>query len=127
MEGDNFIVDVEGKSDGPITVPLREILELNQSHIFAHDVKGDIVLEDSLVFATKGHSEKAKLLEMAFKLAPVVRDLDFDADDCFEKQVKAIMVIRSCLDFIANNVGTEKTMHADRATTGSVGKLSLQG
>jgi len=40
-------------------------------------VKGDIVLEDSLVFNTKGIKEKAKLLEMAFKLAPLVEQLDF--------------------------------------------------
>ena len=84
-EGANFLVEVDGKTDGPLSVPIRETLELNQAHVFSYDVKGDIVLEDSLVFATKGKSEKAKLLEMTFKLAPLVKTIDFcgDADDCF--------------------------------------------
>lgn len=67
-----FQVEVDGKEDGPISVPVAETLELNQAHVFAHDVKGDLVLEDSLIFATKGKSEKAKLIEMAFKLAPLM-------------------------------------------------------
>ena len=64
---------------------------------------------------------------MAFKLAPIVNSLDFKSQDCFDKQLEAIRMIRSCLDFIANNVGHEKIMHANRATTGHVGKLSLLG
>lgn len=128
-DGPNFLVEVEGKTDGPLSVPIRETLELNQAHVFTYDVKGDIVLEDSLVYATKGKSEKAKLLEMTFKLAPLVKTMDFEGsdDDCYEKQLKAIRIIRSCLNFIANNVGDQKIMHADRATTGHVGKLSLRG
>ena len=126
-ETKSFIVEVDGKDDGPLKVPIKETLELNQPHRFALDVKGDIVLEDSLIFATKGKAEKAKLIEMALKLAPLVRTLDFNAPDCFQKQLEAIKIIRGCLDFIANNVGTEKIMHADRATTGNVGKLSLHG
>ena len=90
-------------------------------------MKGDIVLEDSLIFATKGNSEKAKLIEMAFKLAPIIEKLDFTAPDCYDKQIEAIKVIRNCLDFIANNVGDNKIMHVDRAVTGNVGKLSLRG
>ena len=90
-------------------------------------MKGDIVLEDSLIFATKGNSEKAKLIEMAFKLAPIIEKLDFTAPDCYDRQIEAIKVIRNCLDFIANNVGDDKIMHVDRAVTGNVGKLSLRG
>ena len=90
-------------------------------------MKGDIILEDSLIFATKGNSEKAKLIEMAFKLAPIIEKLDFTAPDCYDRQIEAIKVIRNCLDFIANNVGDDKIMHVDRAVTGNVGKLSLRG
>jgi len=90
-------------------------------------VKGDIILEDSLIFATKGHAEKAKLIEMAFKLAPIVANLDSNAPDCFDKQLACLRTIRGCLDYIANNVGEEKIMHAHRATTGTVGKISLRG
>ena len=90
-------------------------------------MKGDIVLEDSLIFATKGNSEKAKLIEMAFKLAPIIEKLDFTAPDCYDRQIEAIKVMRNCLDFIANNVGDDKIMHVDRAVTGNVGKLSLRG
>ena len=90
-------------------------------------MKGDIVFEDALVFATKGKSEKAKLIEMALKLAPIVKKLDFTAPDCYDRRIEAIKVIRNCLDFIANNVGNDKIMHADRAVTGHVGKLSLRG
>ena len=90
-------------------------------------MKGDIVLEDSLIFATKGNSEKAKLIEMAFKLAPIIEKLDFTAPDCYDRQIEAIKIMRNCLDFIANNVGDDKIMHVDRAVTGNVGKLSLRG
>jgi len=78
-------VQLDGKDDGPLEVPLQETMELNQPHVFAYDVKDDIVLEDALVFATKGNAEKAKLIEMAIKLAPIVAKLDFRAPDCFEK------------------------------------------
>ena len=125
-DGGDFVVELQG-SEKPIKVPVVETLEMNQPHVFALDVKGDIVFEDALVFATKGNAEKAKLIEMAFKLAPLVERLDFTAPDCFEVQCEAIKAIRSCLDFIANNVGEEKIMHADRATTGHVGRLSLRG
>ena len=103
-DGINFVVELKG-SKQPIKVPVTETLEMNQPHVFALDVKGDIVLEDALVFATKGYTEKAKLIEMAIKLAPVVKKLDFKEPECFEVQKEAIKLIRSCLDFIANNVG----------------------
>ena len=124
----HFTVSVRGASD-LIKVPVEETLQLNQPHIFAKDVNGDIVLEDSLLFGVKSHSAKAKLLEMAIKLAPLVEELDFrgDADAIYDVQIRAIKVIRSCCDFIANNVGTEKIMHPDRATTGTVGRISLKG
>ena len=100
---------------------------MNQPHEFSYDVKGDILFEDNLIFDTKGKAEKAKLIEMAIKLAPIIATLDFTAPDCIDKQVAAIKVIRRCLNFIANNVGNEKIMHSERATTGTVGKLSLRG
>ena len=53
-------------------MPINETLELNQPHVFAYDVVGNLILEDSLVFNIRGHAEKAKLLEMAFKLKPIV-------------------------------------------------------
>ena len=75
-------MEVDGASKH-LEVPISETLELNQPHVFAIDVKGDIILEDSLVFATKGQSEKAKLLEMTLKLEPVMRKLDFNDPSCF--------------------------------------------
>lgn len=109
-------------------VPVDETLLLNQPHRFDTDVNGNIILEDSLIFNIKGHSEKVKLMEMAYKLAPIAAKLDFtQPEEAFKLQVKAIHVIRDCLDFIANNVGDEKIMHKDRPTTGTVGKISLHG
>ena len=52
--------------------------------MFAFDVKGDIILEDGLVFGCKGNSEKAKLIEMSLKLAPLVERLDFTKPDVFK-------------------------------------------
>ena len=109
-------------------MPVSETVLLNQPHIFARDVTGDILLEDSLLFGVKGNDSKAKLLEMSFKLAPLIERLDFrDPEGAYQVQVEAIKVVRSCLDFIANNVGKEKIMHPDRAVTGTVGKISLKG
>ena len=122
-----LFVELDGKDDGPLEVPLAETMLFNQPHEFSYDVKGDIEMEDKLVFSTKGHPEKAKLIEMSLKLAPIVATLDFTAPDCFEKQLAALKIIRGCLDFIANNVGDQKIMHAERATTGTVGKVSLRG
>lgn len=73
---DKFVVEVKGRQE-PILVSMEETLQLNQPHLFSFDVKGDIVLEDSLIFSTKSYSEKAKLLEMTIKLAPLIKNLDF--------------------------------------------------
>ena len=66
-------------------------------------------------------------MEMAFKLAPIIEQLDFTQEDAISHQIHAIHVIRNSLDFIANNIGSDKIMHADRPTTGEVGKISLHG
>jgi len=60
-----------------VKVPKKETLELNQPHIFKLDASGNIVLEDALVFNTKNIMEKAKLIEMCLKLAPIVAKIDF--------------------------------------------------
>jgi len=65
-------------------VGIKETLELNQPHIFATDVKGDIKFEDSVVFAVKSNLEKQKLMEMAFKLAPIVAQMDLSDPNCVE-------------------------------------------
>jgi len=67
-----------------VTVSIAQTLELNQPHVFAIDVTGKIILEDGLVFNCKGISEKAKLIEMALKLAPLVEKLDFRKPEAFE-------------------------------------------
>jgi hypothetical protein len=59
-------------------VSVKETLELNQPHIFKHDLRGDIVLEDSLIFAVKNNLEKQKLIEMAFKLTPIIEKINFE-------------------------------------------------
>jgi hypothetical protein len=103
-------------------------LDLNQPQVFSKDVNCNLILEDSLIFNVKGHSEKAKLMEMASKLAPLAESLDFgNPEQAYHIQVQAIKIIRSSLDFIANNVGSEKIMHPDRPTTGTVGRISLKG
>ena len=78
--GDEFVVNVKG-AGGPVKVSVKETLELNQPHIFAYDVKGDLEFEDKLIFATKGIMEKSKLLEMSFKLAPVATKMNFNSPD----------------------------------------------
>ena len=100
-----LLVNIDGKLDGPLEVSLSETLKLNQPHVFKLDAKGDIEFEDSVYFATKGKAEKAKLIEMSRALAPIVKELDFTAPDCLEKQILAIKTIRKCCDFIANGVG----------------------
>jgi hypothetical protein len=52
--------------------------------VFKTDVKGDLILEDALVFACKDNLEKQKLMEMAIKLAPIVQKLDFNNPNCVE-------------------------------------------
>jgi hypothetical protein len=69
-KGKSFVAEVKG-CDMLIEVPIEETLILNQPQTFDTDVNGNIILEDSLIFNVKGHSEKLKLLEMAFKLAPI--------------------------------------------------------
>lgn len=59
---------------------MKEILELNQPHIFAEDILGNLAFEDGLTCDYRSGDVKLKLAEICFKLAPLVEKLDFTAD-----------------------------------------------
>lgn len=53
---------------------------LNQSHIFAKDILGNLVFEDGLKCDYKSTNVQLKLYEIAFKLKPIVDKLDFSSN-----------------------------------------------
>jgi hypothetical protein len=127
VESDSMQVQTPGNPD-VIKVPNQDIFNLNQPQFFAKDVVGNTIFEDGLICDYSSVSMKLKMLEIAFKLSPLVKKLDFSQpEECKKIQLECVRVIRTSLDLITFNKGEVKTVHADRAKTGSVGKLALYG
>lgn len=76
VEADAMHVRTPGSSD-VIKVSNQDIYNLNQPQIFAKDVVGNTVFEDGLICDYSSASMKLKMLEIAFKLSPLVKKLDF--------------------------------------------------
>lgn len=66
------------------------------------------------------------MLEISFRLAPLIEKLDFNANP-LKIQLECIETIRSCLDIVTFNKGEEKIVLNDRFKVGSVGKTALFG
>lgn len=107
-------------------MPIKETLLLNQSHIFAKDILGNLVFEDGLKCDYKSTNVQLKLYEIAFKLKPIIERLDFSSNP-LPVQIEAVKTIRGCLDMISFNKGDVKTVHADRFKIDSVAKMALRG
>lgn len=87
---------------------------------------GNLTFEDGFNIDYSSLDAKVKLLEIAFKLAPLVKDLDFK-NNPLETQLKCVRAIRSCLDFTTFNKGFEKIVDTERNKTGSLAKMALFG
>ena len=59
-------------ANGQYTVPLSEVKSLNQPHVFAKDILGNLVFEDGLKCNYKNKNTKLILYHIAFALAPLV-------------------------------------------------------
>lgn len=59
------------------TVPLSELETLNQPHVFAKDILGNLIFEDGLKCSYKNKNTKLILYQIAFVLAPLIARLDF--------------------------------------------------
>jgi hypothetical protein len=53
------------------------VLELNQPHVFATDVLGNLAFEDGVTCDYRSGDMKLKLAEICFKLGPLIEKLDF--------------------------------------------------
>lgn len=79
IQGDQVIIvdpqDLNGTET--FSVPLKEVQMLNQGHIFAKDILGNLVFEDGLKCSYKNKNTKLILYNIAFAIAPLVAQLDF--------------------------------------------------
>ena len=112
-----------------VTLQLRDVLELNQPHVFAEDILGNLVFEDGLKCDYRSVDTKLKLIEICFALAPLIGRLDFTQDPlaALDTQLECIRTIRRCLNIVTFDKGEVKTVLADRHKTGTTGKLALNG
>ena len=76
VESDCMHVQTPGNTD-VIKVANQEIYNLNQPQYFAKDVVGNTIFEDGLICDYSSATMKMKMLEIAFKLSPLVKRLDF--------------------------------------------------
>lgn len=83
-------------------MPIKETLLLNQPHIYAKDILGNLIFEDGLKCDYKSTNVQLKLIEIAFKLKPLIAKLDFSSNP-LPVQIECVKAIRSCLDMISFN------------------------
>ena len=93
-----------GQEDKPrlFQVPWADIERLNQPHVFPESQSNaaTFVFEDGLSIDYSSPLVRAKMCEIALKLNPLIKALDFDASPELVEpmQRKAIRVVRACLD-----------------------------
>lgn len=127
------IVDPADPEGEQYVVPLDELKKLNQPHVFAKDILGNLVFEDGLKCSYQKTNTKLILYQIAVALAPLIERLDFSTDDLstvqsnLQVQLECIRVIRKCLNIITFNKGDEKVVVAEREKTGDVGLTALFG
>lgn len=122
MEQGKFLISAESDME----VDMKDVFELNQPHVFAKDIVGNLIFEDGLTCDYRSGDVKLKLAEICYKLAPLIEKLDFTADPT-NIQLECIRVIRSCLNFITFDEGNVKAVQYERHRTGTTGKLALFG
>ncbi|CAK9099353.1 unnamed protein product [Durusdinium trenchii] len=124
---DTWLVEVTeaGGSRRMAEVPKAEVLRLNQRHDLAKNGK-HVLLEDGLKCDYSSPLCRAKLCEIALALSPVVKNLDFNTADGGEAvQLKALEVIRKCLDIITFQKGLDRGRSC--ATCDDVAKMACHG
>jgi len=58
----NDEIEVHNQTGAEVTLRLRDVLELNQPHIFAEDILGNLVFEDGLKCDYRSVDTKLKLI-----------------------------------------------------------------
>lgn len=124
---DTWLVDITAADGGTksMEVSKAEVLRLNQRHKLLASGK-HLQLEDGLKCDYSSPLTRAKLCEIALALSPVVKDLDFNtADGGQAMQLKAVEVIRKCLDIITFQKGLDRGRSP--AMCDDVAKLACHG
>ncbi|CAE7035374.1 Khc [Symbiodinium natans] len=123
---DTLLVDVDASGGEPrLEVPKAEVLRLNQPHRFATSGK-HLLLEDGLKCDYSSPLMRAKLCEIALALDPIVQQLDFNNADAGQAlQLKAVEVIRKCLDIITFQKGLDRGRSC--AKEDDVAKMACHG
>lgn len=130
---DVTVSDSTGQSGEIYTVKLDEVERLNQPHIFAKDILGNLVFEDQLKCSYQSKNTKLILYKIAFALKPLIAKLDFSIESKqvveanMKVQHECIRTVRKCLDIVTFNKGDVKEVIADREKVGDVGLTALYG
>eukprot|EP00092_Neocalanus_flemingeri_P015280 GFUD01016516.1.p1 GENE.GFUD01016516.1~~GFUD01016516.1.p1 ORF type:complete len:264 (+),score=59.42 GFUD01016516.1:79-792(+) len=107
-----------------LDVKKKDIITLNNPHIFHKEHNGKLSLEDGIHCDYKNKLVKAKMVEICLCLAPLVDKLDFRETDCLEMQKEAIRRIRSCLNIVTFQIGVDRSR---LARSDCVGRLAVNG
>jgi len=104
---------------------IQEVLLLNHPQIFTRDSVGKYVLEDGVKVDYTSLTTKAKLLQIAISIKPIVENLDFSdtAEEIIQNQLKAISKIFDCL----NLKGFCDELDRTRYVKEDAGKLATYG
>lgn len=109
--GDAVVVEV-AHSDGGVrqlSYSRGQLLALNQPHVLSK-VRGAVVLEDGLRCKYSSLLAKAKMCEIALRLAPLIKGLNFADDPAAteETQLECVRCIRTCLDIVTFQRGLDR-------------------
>ena len=137
VDGKTMQVAVEtcGGGEQVLEVQSDEVTALNQPHVLplnegaaAEKRAHTLQLEDGLVCDYTLPMMKAKMMEIALTLEPLVQQLHFCSEDgqeqekAVEVQLMCIRAIRNCLDVVSFQRGRERDRNSD-----SIHKMALHG
>ena len=119
-------IEAAGKSSDLLMIDQNEIFYLNQPHQFAKDKNGWLMFEDGVKCNYNSPRVKGKLLEIAFKLAPLIEKIDFLGPvlNTLAIQNECVQIIRNSLNIVSFQREVDKTRIG---RTDSVGKLAIKG
>ena len=127
-----------GRSGLPFRLQLspEQLAQWNNGHEFPRGIGGRLQLEDGLWIDYKKKLTKAKLWEIACRLAPLAESIDFDdAETCLELQQKVIRTVYESIDMVTFQRGEgdvltldgEHTRARSRYCGDDIGRLATGG
>ena len=107
-----------------VNVARKNIVTLNNPHIFHVEPTGKFSFEDGIHCDYKKKIVKAKLIEIGFQLSKLISKLNFLSSDCLDTQKEAIVKLRSCLNLVTFQSGVDRSRVS---RSDCAGRLAIYG